>query len=180
MGERERAAEAPSKPKQFTIAQFMVVVAALAVLLAIPLDPLVRAIVIVLGSVVIFPMLAYFRLFDLIMGARCDRCYQGILRRVAVYSFGYRFYRCEACGARYKRGVLGFWHDASAQRDDGAYRRAIEFDPWSSGPELLQSDEAFSGTHGTLLANKQRRAHADAGRDKIDRTEKPDNERGVL
>jgi hypothetical protein len=59
----------------------------------------------------------------LFRGVQCPTCREWSLTRVAVLSFGHRFYRCDSCGQRCKRiDRESPWIDASAIQDDDMYK----------------------------------------------------------
>jgi hypothetical protein len=54
----------------------------------------------------------------------CKRCGRGLITRVAATKGGERFYRCESCGARYRRTLReGPWLDARAPVYDAVFAR---------------------------------------------------------
>jgi hypothetical protein len=66
----------------------------------------------------------------LVQGVRCPRCSETALLRVAVESFGHRFYRCEWCGQRCKRSSIDSpWLDASGKADADLYKATPYFSP---------------------------------------------------
>jgi hypothetical protein len=91
-----------------------------------------------------------------ISGRQCPACGAWGLRRYAVSPFGFRYFRCEECGTRCKRGMMGGWFDASGRSDRAVYRAKDQKDPWGDGP-VASLDETASGTHAVLLRSKRGR-----------------------
>lgn len=59
----------------------------------------------------------------LFRGVQCPTCREWSLKRVAILTFGYRFYKCDSCGQRCKRTDRESpWIDASAMQDDDMYK----------------------------------------------------------
>jgi hypothetical protein len=62
-------------------------------------------------------------LVRMIRGVQCPACQRWALARVAVISFGPRFYECVHCGRRCKQfSAEEPWLDASSKEDDEIYR----------------------------------------------------------
>jgi hypothetical protein len=90
--------------------------------------------VFVVGSVsgmIVLPI-AFYKgvLVPLVRGVQCPTCREWGLVRVALISFGYRFYRCDSCGQRCKRhDYESPWIDASGIADDDMYKPVPFFGP---------------------------------------------------
>lgn len=86
----------------------------------------------------------------------CKRCGRGLITRVAATRRGERFYRCESCGARYRRKLReGPWLDASAQVYDVIFSRQEQN---SLGePARFPIDESiyWTETVSSLVRNKR-------------------------
>jgi hypothetical protein len=95
-------------------------------------------------------------------GLECPACGARGMRRFAVTSFGYRYFRCGECGQKCKRGILGAWADASGRADQAVYKPRGKMDPWGDGP-VVEDGSLGAGTQGVLLQNKRNRqvAHDD-------------------
>ncbi|HWE36685.1 MAG TPA: hypothetical protein VG406_08965 [Isosphaeraceae bacterium] len=143
---------------RFTIGQGMVLVALLALALAARTSPS--------AFVVLFTLQAFAAIvlgvnaaISASLGIRCPTCGKRTLRRRSAEAFGYRFYDCGECGARYKRLPLEFaWHDASGLVDADRFRprAGAGADPWGGGPSA-GADTGLAGTTGDLLRNQRRR-----------------------
>jgi hypothetical protein len=77
-----------------------------------------------LAAMIVLPVGFYRGVLEpLFRGVQCPTCREWSLKRVAVLSFGYRFYRCDSCGQRCKRtDHESPWIDASAMQDDDMYK----------------------------------------------------------
>jgi hypothetical protein len=104
------------------------------------------------------PILAIHHIMDNSIGVRCPYCGGSrSMERRAVSSFGSRFYLCNGCGVRCKRGAFGTWEDASGPEYDEKYRKKADGDPWSAPPGLEDEDLIYSKTHVNLVRNKRLR-----------------------
>jgi hypothetical protein len=91
-----------------------------------------------------------------ILARRCPSCGGWTMGRVAIHSFGDRFYRCGKCGIRARR-VAYAWEDASAPEFDKYYARKRPENPWTAPPGMEDEDLVYSKTHVNLLLSKKRR-----------------------
>jgi hypothetical protein len=115
-----------------------------------------------LGVLVI--LLTAHSLIESVFGVTCPNCFHGTLARVAMHSFGYRYYCCKTCGWRFNRRPWATWEDVF-EPEDGVYYRSKDV----GGPPGLvpgrDEDEAFwKGTTGALLRSQRRRKPAPADR----------------
>ncbi len=154
MADRSRA--------QFTIAQWMGLVAAVAILYALFVWDnaawALMALAFPTVAVVWLAALVLHYVFNPVLGVGCPYCGGLTLERRAVSSFGERFYRCSKCGVRCRRVALGGWRDASDSRYDAKYERKERAgDPWSGAPGLEDEDLIASKTHTSLIRSKRGR-----------------------
>lgn len=154
--------------RQITIAQTMLLVAAIALVLGIAMTPGFAPI---LGMVVIPSTVggvAFYlfgsRLVELVAGQQCPACRVRGMERRGLVSFGERYFLCRSCGVRCRRNLLGFggtfhWKDASGPEYAAFYDKPASDDPWNAPPGLEDDDERglFSKTHLNLVRNKRRR-----------------------
>lgn len=93
-------------------------------------------------------------------GASCPDCGERALARVAVVSFGPRFYRCTSCGARWKRHFLvADLEQAKGPRDDQRFTNREKGNPWMFA---VSEDEKQAGVGSKTidhLVSNQRRRH---------------------
>jgi hypothetical protein len=76
-----------------------------------------------IGSLIVLPT-AFIKgvVVPLTWGVSCPGCGLRPLRHVGCISFGHRFYQCQDCGLRCKRGGSSEpWYDASGSEDDAVY-----------------------------------------------------------
>jgi hypothetical protein len=107
-------------------------------------------------AVVLIPTVVWvlvMAVFTSLNGLQCPACGARGLRRYAISSFGFRYFRCEECGTKCKRSLVGHWFDASGRADQAVYRAKDQKDPWGDGP-VATVDKAATGTHAVLLRNK--------------------------
>jgi hypothetical protein len=87
---------------------------------------------------------------------RCPACGAWGLERVAIRSFGFRYFRCRTCETRCKRSLIGLWYDASGKSDVAMFARMHSPDPWGDGP-ITDPEAGKATTQGILLRSKQLR-----------------------
>jgi hypothetical protein len=140
----------PSRTRQFTIRQFMVVVAVAACLLAFPrlvaaLEPLAAAsLAMLLAALVLLHVLV-----GQVFGWPCPVCSRWALRRLARHRW---YYRCSACRARLKRIRFGPWLDAYSPEDAWRYKKPTDAGTWK-GFEV--PGNLAGSTSGRLLEQKR-------------------------
>lgn len=93
-------------------------------------------------------------------GPSCPACAARALARVAVVSFGPRYYRCTVCGAHWKRWFLTVdLEEAKESRDHERLSRRSKENPWMFD---TSDDEGQIGlgskTIDELVASQRRRA----------------------
>jgi predicted RNA-binding Zn-ribbon protein involved in translation (DUF1610 family) len=109
-----------------------------------------------LGALVV--LLIVHSLVENLFGVTCPNCFQATLVRVALHSFGYRYYRCKTCGWRCKRRPWTTWEDVFDPEDDVFYLAKDVGGPPGLVPGHDDEDEAFwTGTTGALLRNQRGR-----------------------
>jgi hypothetical protein len=93
----------------------------------------------------------------ILSGVACPKCSKPALERVAVRSFGPRYFRCGACGSRVKRVSFGRWEEVidpaeAAIFDPVKAERVLEVDTWAE-------EDAGMGAKSidSLVRNKRRR-----------------------
>lgn len=97
-----------------------------------------------------------YSLSETFFGVSCPNCVAPALARVAMQSFGYRYYRCTTCGSRCKRRPWMTWEDASEPEDDAFYQLKTDAGP----PGLVpgRDDEtSWQGSTGALLRSQRSR-----------------------
>ena len=103
------------RSSRFTIGQVMVGIAVFASLLAVPrlaVSPDRIVMVCLVGLLTVLVLLNM--LVEMVFGKLCPSCSRWTLRRLARHR---RYYRCSACGGRFKWFGLGPWLDASGPED---------------------------------------------------------------
>jgi hypothetical protein len=90
---------------------------------------------------------------EALLGLRCPDCLERSLRHSPYAPVGMRYARCQSCGARWRRSVLGSWRDASDAKHDRYFEGRADADPWRGGP-VFDAATLAEGTHGRLLQNK--------------------------
>jgi hypothetical protein len=143
---------------RFTIGQGMVLVALLALAFAARTSPPAFVVLFTLLAVTLIVLLVNAAI-SASLGIHCPTCGSRTLRRRSSEAFGYRYFDCGECGARYKRLPLDYhWQDASSPLDADRYRprAGAGADPWGDGPST-GSDKTLAGTTGDLLRNQRRR-----------------------
>lgn len=88
-------------------------------------------------------------------GVSCPECGGRPLRYVGCISFGDRFYHCQECGQRCKRGGSSEpWHDASDSEDDAVYNPKAKGGPSPCSGWLPDRRDAktIARTVGAFLA----------------------------
>ena len=96
-------------------------------------------------------------------GTTCPRCGMGDVHRVAVISFGPRYYRCGACQARLKRDAGGALLPAKGPEDALAFLPATAVSPPGLEPV---ADPVADAEHGwrsldALVSNQRHRQQPD-------------------
>jgi hypothetical protein len=96
----------------------------------------------------------------LLNGVVCPQCFKRGLERVAVRSFGPRYFRCPSCGSRLKRNSFAVWESVTSPEEgtlfDPAQRESsFVIDPWDE-------EEIGLGVKSidSLLRNHRRRKHS--------------------
>ena len=84
-------------------------------------------------------------------GKPCPSCSRWTLRRLARHP---RYYRCSACGGRFKWFGLGPWLDASGPEDAARYRKRTEAGTWKG---FAAPKDLGATTSGRLLQSKRTR-----------------------
>ena len=108
-----------------------------------------------LGALVI--LLTAHALVESVFGVTCPNCLQTTLARVAMYSFGYRYYRCKTCGWRCKRRPWTTWEDVGDPEDDSYYQPKDIGGPPGLVPRREEDEAFWDGTTGALLRNQRSR-----------------------
>jgi hypothetical protein len=95
-------------------------------------------------------------------GVSCPACGQRPMRYVGCISFGDRFYHCQGCGQRCKRGDWSEpWYDASGSEDDAAYNSKVRGDSTACSrwlpdqrdvKRMIRAFRALLAAFGLLLA----------------------------
>ncbi len=153
---------------RMTLANVMLVIAAVALLLGLALNPS-------LGSALVFMMilvpssllgcyLIVRRIVELMFGIPCPGCHRRGLERRSILSFGDRYFLCPNCGVRCRQSLIGailglyLWTDASGGEYAVYYQKPETLDPWNAPPGLEDEYEsATSKTHANLVRNKRLR-----------------------
>ena len=153
---------------QFTIANVMILVAAVALVMGIVLTPgfaPILSVVVIPATIVGVGIYVLSRhLVDLAYGPRCPICKARGMERRGLVSFADRFFLCRKCGTRCRRGLFGgglyAWKDAAGPEFAAFYDKPRDDDPWNLPPGLEDGDELglFSKTHLDLVRNKRRRS----------------------
>jgi hypothetical protein len=138
------------KSSRFTIGQVMMVIAVFASLLAAPrlaVSPDRIVMVCLVGLLTAFVLINV--LVEMIFGKQCPACSRWTLRRLARHR---RYYRCSACGGRFKWFGHGPWLDASGPEDEARYRKRTEAGNWKG---FAVPKDLGATTSGRLLQNKR-------------------------
>src|SRR5262249_5830479 len=146
----------------FTIARMMRWVLLAAVLAALVTRPVVTGqLFIAAATIVAFFLVPTVLVTDVILpltrGMRCPACGAWTLQRVAVSSFGPRYYRCSQCQARYKRDALGPGLVEAEKEDDPFYQPKERGDPWDIESAPDDDEQHGSKTIDSLVSNQRRR-----------------------
>jgi predicted RNA-binding Zn-ribbon protein involved in translation (DUF1610 family) len=161
---------APDPPRvRFTLGQVMIAVAVTAMLCSMTMQRggtfgpsgvlVLRSFAALVGyALATIAILVTVRsLVETALGVSCPNCNELNLARVAMSSFGYRYYRCSSCGWRCKRRPLTTWEDACGPEDDEHYRRKAIGGPPGLVPRRDEDDAYWKGTTGALLQNQRGR-----------------------
>ncbi len=140
------------RSSRFTIGQVMLVIAVFAGLLAVPrlavsADRIVMVCVVGLLTVLVLLNM----LVEMVFGKPCPACSRWTLRRLARHR---RYYRCSACGGRFKWFGLGPWLDASGPEDAARYWQRTEAGNWKG---FAAPKDLGATTSGRLLQSKRTR-----------------------
>jgi hypothetical protein len=151
----------PPGRRHYTLGQLIGAAALAAIAVGTAANPtLMRGILftlIPLAILVLGPLLVIQQLAEGAFGRDCPNCGSRGMERRSVMSFGGRFHACRECGARYRRGLVGFWEDASGPEYDAHFARPAASDPWNAPPSLEDEDLIYSKTHVNLVHAKRRR-----------------------
>jgi hypothetical protein len=79
------------------------------------------------------------------------------MARIAVVSFGPRFYRCTSCGARRKRRTFGQWEAAKGPADNQHYDPRKSGSSWVFEPELDDGESHGFKAIDSLVRNQRHR-----------------------
>lgn len=140
----------PNRTPRYTIGQLMVVIAALAIVLALPQLINSPDRVAVFSLVGLLSVLALLNaLIEVLFGKVCPACSRRALRRLARH---HNYYRCLACRAQLKKFGFGPWLDASGPEDAGRYRKRSEAGVWK---EYTAPDKLDGSSCGLLLQSKR-------------------------
>jgi hypothetical protein len=146
---------------RFTIAQFLVFIMVFGLLLtAVTNRHAVILIAQLLSAITLLAIVvaAIMGVSEGYLGRLCPSCGQGRMQRVALSTFGYRFFKCDHCRARWKRGWSGIWLPVESEADLARYARKTDEDPWTLPPGMAEEEKVvWSKTHTRLLRNKQLR-----------------------
>ena len=146
---------------RFTIGQFAIFTLVIAVVLVGVMDRHTLSIMGQGGAIVLLVGLIFFGVIGIIegyMGTLCPSCGDGKMKRVAISTFGYRYFRCDHCRARWKKGPFRLWESAETEEDAPRFARKVVEDPWTLPPGMTDDDEVvWSKTHTNLLMSKHRR-----------------------
>jgi len=140
------------RSSRFTIGQVMLGIAVFASLLAVPrlaVSPERIVMVCLVGLLTLIVLLNM--LVEMVFGKPCPACSRWTLRRLARHC---RYYRCSACGGRFKWFGLGPWRDASGPEDEVKYRKWTEAGTWKG---FVAPDDLGASTSGRLLQSKRTR-----------------------
>ena len=140
------------RSSRFTIGQVMVGTAVFASLLAVPrlaVSPDRIVMVCLVGLLTVLALLNM--LVEMVFGKPCPSCSRWTLRRLARHP---RYYRCSACGGRFKWFGLGPWLDASGPEDAARYRKRTEAGTWKG---FAAPKDLGATTSGRLLQSKRTR-----------------------
>jgi|GEM_PF-1253416 len=140
------------RSSRFTIGEVMVGIAVFASLLAVPrlaVSPDRIVMVCLVGLLTLLVLLNM--LVEMVFGKPCPSCSRWTLRMLARHR---RYYRCSACGGRFKRFGLGPWLDASGPEDAARYRKRTEAGTWKG---FVAPTDLGASTSGRLLQNKRSR-----------------------
>jgi hypothetical protein len=145
---------------RYTISQWMVLVAAVALGLSVSRFWASPELQVALGllavAVVVFlAVVVLNRLVESVFGIQCPVCGRWTLHRLARYR---RYYRCSACRARLKRFGPGPWRDASGPDEDVLFRGNVAARAWKGFTGAVEPGET---TSGRLLRNKRQRVPHD-------------------
>ncbi|HEV3166580.1 MAG TPA: hypothetical protein VGZ22_21325 [Isosphaeraceae bacterium] len=111
-----------------------------------------------IGMLFVANFVLYVLILPLVVGAECPGCGGKEFARIAVESFGPRYYRCQECGLRCKRSWLGHWQEVKATTEDTHYlpkrpKISLELDPWE------EQDVSVGAKAIDSLVRSQRRRH---------------------
>jgi hypothetical protein len=140
------------RSSRFTIGQVMIGIAVFASLLAVPrlaVSPDRIVMVCLVGLLTVLLLLNM--LVEMVFGKPCPSCSRWTLRRLARHR---RYYRCSACGGRFKWFGLGPWLDASGPEDAARYRKRTEAGTWKG---FAAPKDLGATTSGRLLQSKRTR-----------------------
>ena len=149
---RPRIRSSSMRSSRFTIGQVMVGIAVFASLLAVPrlaASPDRIVMVCLVGLLTVLVLLNM--LVEMVFGKPCPSCSRLTLRRLARHR---RYYRCSACGGRFKWFGLGPWFDASGPEDAARYRQRTEAGTWRG---FVAPNDLGASTSGRLLQSKRTR-----------------------
>ncbi len=140
------------RSSRFTIGEVMVGIAVFASLLAVPrlaVSPDRIVMVCLIGLLTLIVLLNM--LVEMVFGKPCPLCSRWTLRRLARHR---RYYRCSACGGRFKRFGLGPWLEASGPEDAARYRKRTQAGTWQG---FVAPKNLGASTSGRLLQSKRTR-----------------------
>jgi predicted RNA-binding Zn-ribbon protein involved in translation (DUF1610 family) len=157
---------------RFTLSRVMIAVAVAALLCAVTmrtgsilgpqgaqsLRSLTTLAAFAVGGLVI--LLTGHSLVESLFGVACPNCFQATLGRVAMHSFGYRYYRCKTCGWRCKRRPWTTWEDVYEPEDDVYYRPKDVGGPPGLVPGRDEDEAYWEGTTAALLLSQRGRKPA--------------------
>jgi predicted RNA-binding Zn-ribbon protein involved in translation (DUF1610 family) len=102
-------------------------------------------------------LLTAHSLVETVFGVTCPNCLQTTLARVAMHSFGYRYYRCKTCGWRCKRRPWTTWEDVFDPEDDAYFQPKDIGGPPGLVPRRQEDETFWKGTTGALLRSQRSR-----------------------
>jgi len=157
----------PARPRQFGLRRIMAAIALAAVFLAVPrivgragsaFATAEHRIALAAIALIMVGLALVFGVLELALGVQCPGCRAWGMQLMAARPFRPRYYRCPACGARYKRSRAGgAWRDASSEAEASWYVTRLPAHPWRFDPDVPPGDATLSGTTGDLLKNKRKR-----------------------
>jgi hypothetical protein len=94
-------------------------------------------------------------------GIGCPICSQLTVERVAVQSFGPRYFRCKSCGGRLKRSLFGSWEQVTEATELALYEPAVRESPFDR--DVWAEEDAGLGAKSIdwLVRNQRGRKHSD-------------------